>query len=166
MTLITEAQTFALIAHAGQKYGDKPFIEHPRDVARLAEKYGFSNEIIAAAWLHDTLEDCPEVTFSHLIDGFNLSITTLVEAVTDGPGKNRKERAKKTLPKIRKAGYNAVALKLCDRLSNIQAAIRDNDSLLNMYKKEYSEFKKALYKKGEHEELWKKLDALLTEGKD
>ena len=165
MSLIVKAQTLALIAHAGQAYGTKPFIEHPKDVARRAREYGFAEHVIAAAWLHDVLEDSPIVTFNHLVTQFNYAVAGLVEAVTDEPGKNRKERAKKTLPKIREYGYNAVGLKLCDRLSNVKAAVRDKSTLLNMYKKEYVEFKKVLYKKGEHEGLWKKLDKLLTEEK-
>jgi (p)ppGpp synthase/HD superfamily hydrolase len=162
MTLIVKAQTLALLAHEGQKYGNRPFVEHPRDVARIAEKYGFSNDVIAAAWLHDTLEDCPRVSKLYLAQNFSTAIAELVEAVTDEPGKNRKERAAKTLPKTRKAGSDAVGLKLCDRLSNVQAAVRDKDTLLNMYRKEYPKFKEALYREGEHEELWKKLDELLN----
>ena len=59
MSLIVQAQTLALIAHAGQAYGTKPFIEHPKDVARRAREYGFAEHVIAAAWLHDVLEDIP-----------------------------------------------------------------------------------------------------------
>ena len=165
MSLIIKAQTIAILAHTGQKYGNRPFIEHPKDVARLAEKYGFSNTVIAAAWLHDT-EDSTTITLTTLEYNFPSTLINLVFAVTDEPGKNRKERALKTLPKIRVFGSDAVGLKLCDRLSNVQAAIRDKSSLLNMYKKEYPEFKKILYKEGEHEELWRKLDSLLTEDKD
>lgn len=158
MSMIIKAQTFALIAHAGQKYGNKPFIEHPRDVARLVKEYNFNKYVIAAAWLHDTIEDSPHVTFETIEKGFGSIVAYLVQSVTDEPGKNRKERAKKTLPKIRSAGPTSVGLKLCDRISNVEAAIRDKDSLINMYKKEYSKFKEVLYKKGELEELWERLD--------
>lgn len=166
MTLLTvKAQTIALLAHVGQAYGNRPFIEHPRDVAKIAKEYSLGEHIIAAAWLHDTMEDCPVVTFNYLEQTFGLEIAGLVHAVTDEVGKNRRERAKKTLPKIRQYGYPAVALKLCDRLSNVEASIRDKSPLLYMYKKEHATFKEFLHKKGELEEVWERLDNLLKEEK-
>lgn len=170
MNLTIKAQVVALLAHAGQKYGDRPFVEHTRDVATKAQAYGFDEHVIIAAWLHATLEDCPKdcpvVTLIYIKQAFGLEIANLVFAVTDEAGKNRRERAKKTLPKIRDYGYNAVGLKLCDRLSNVESAFRNSNDFLNMYKKEYTTFKKALYIEGEHEKLWKGLDQLLTIDKD
>ena len=163
MNLTIKAQTIALLAHAGQAYGDRPFIEHPRDVAKRAKEYGLGEDIVTGAWLHDVLEDCPTVTFNYLAREFNIEVADLVYAVTDERGRNRRERAEKTLPKIRQYGYAAVALKLCDRLSNVEAAVRDRSTLLNMYKKEYKTFREDLYLEGEHEDLWERLDVLLGE---
>ena len=100
-----QAMRFASVRHADQRYGDRRYTYHLKQVAKHAsiacELYGLPKDVLVpAAWLHDTIEDT-YTTESELVLRFNTAIATLVEAVTDAPGKNRKERAVKTLPKIR-----------------------------------------------------------------
>lgn len=56
---IYEAAYVAMQAHTGQvdKQG-APYIEHPRAVAEIVRRLGGTPEQIAAAWLHDVIEDC------------------------------------------------------------------------------------------------------------
>ena len=94
-------------------------------------------------------EDTPvtKEEFEHEFPGM---VTVIVEAVTNEPGKNRKERAKLTYPKIAKERY-AIIVKLADRISNGRAAKRKLESgdpqgnKFSMYKKEYPDFRMALY---------------------
>jgi (p)ppGpp synthase/HD superfamily hydrolase len=54
---IALARQLATKAHQGQRYGSRDYIEHPAEVAREAELLGGDLYCIAAAWLHDVIED-------------------------------------------------------------------------------------------------------------
>jgi hypothetical protein len=72
----------------------------------------------------------------------------IVEAVSTEPGKNRKERNKATYQKIKKYEY-AIVLKLADRIANGRRSKSGDPKFqahkFEMYKKEYPEFRAALY---------------------
>jgi predicted HD phosphohydrolase len=159
--LIEKAKAFATRAHDGQMYGDKPFIYHPGQVAKNAERFGFDEEVIAAAWLHDAIEDT-DTTYHDIKQAVGKEVAELVYAVTDELGRNRRERAEKTLPKTRLAGSRAVGLKLCDRLANAA----ENDRFLGMYRKEYPDFRRVLFAEGEHATLWYLLDTAIYGNRD
>ena len=77
--LIKRAERFARERHAGQcrkGTSKEPYTIHLEEVATLVETWGGSHEAIAAAWLHDTVEDCPPTSFLELtgIFGSNISI--------------------------------------------------------------------------------------------
>lgn len=85
MDIIDRAKLFAETAHEGQmrKWSDQPFIEHPRRVAERVSKLKDSDEnMVAAAWLHDTIEDCPNVKWSDIIKGFNEDVFIIVSGLT------------------------------------------------------------------------------------
>ena len=77
--MVDKAITFATKAHEGQfRKGTKlPYIVHPLEVGVIVSRMTQDKEVIAAAILHDTLEDCKEVTFSTLCQEFG-------ERVADG----------------------------------------------------------------------------------
>lgn len=159
--LVEAAKVFAIAAHGDQRYdGDRPYRVHLAAVAKEAENWGFRPEVVAAAWLHDTVEDT-EVSTSDLVYYFGDEVARLVDAVTDREGKNRRERAVKTLPLIRQNGTEAVGLKLCDRIANVRASQDDPTGLLKMYRREHVTFRQALSREGELEDLWRVLDELL-----
>jgi len=54
--LVSYADEIASTAHLGEEYGGRPFIRHPRAVAKLAEMDGYPPEVIAACLLHDVPE--------------------------------------------------------------------------------------------------------------
>ena len=65
--------------------------------------------------------------------------------MTDKEGKNRRERHLNTYAYIRE-NEEAVLVKLCDRISNIEESLKNQkENKKSMYKKEYSSFKFALY---------------------
>lgn len=83
--LVTDALEFAIKAHAGQKrkYTGEPYINHPIEVAAILRKRGsFTNEVIAAALLHDVVEDT-DVTLEQIAERFGLIVAEFVYAVTD-----------------------------------------------------------------------------------
>ena len=64
--MVEEARSFAEKAHEGQfrKGTKRPYIVHPLEVAKIVSTMTDDEEIISAALLHDTLEDCRQVTKS------------------------------------------------------------------------------------------------------
>lgn len=109
--ILRRAEEYATAAHAGQFRTDgQPFIKHPRDTANLLSTITDDVNLIAAGYLHDTIEDCG-ITYEMLVDEFNEDIADLVQAVTNNGKKN-------TFPGLEK-NRRAVVLKFADRLSNL-----------------------------------------------
>lgn len=80
--LIKRAYRYALEQHDGvRRKSGEPYILHPLAVAQILADTGFESDIIAAALLHDVLEDC-DVTQEALTDVFNQNITDIVYGVT------------------------------------------------------------------------------------
>lgn len=87
MSLIIKAARFAGLKHTGQfrKYAEPPipYIVHPMRVAGLVTLYSdATEEEVAAAWLHDVVEDCG-VTHQELVDRFGSQVANNVIGLTD-----------------------------------------------------------------------------------
>ena len=122
--LILKAAVFAAEKHRGQKRKGveaAPYIEHPIAVARaLAEEGGVTDpELIAAALLHDTIEDTPTV-HDDLKAEFGERVADLVAELTDDkrlPKEKRKEEQVAHAPKL---SAGAKVVKLADKLCNLR----------------------------------------------
>jgi (p)ppGpp synthase/HD superfamily hydrolase len=123
--LLWRAYRFARDAHAGQRrrHGT-PYIEHPVAVAWLAHEQ-FSvcdSEVLAAALLHDVLED----TAATDLRAFPARTVRLVRLLTDpDPPVSRRER-RQHLARLW-ADAEATLLKACDRLSNLADSLLQYD---------------------------------------
>lgn len=163
----TKAKEFALLAHKGQQYGTRDYSFHLEAVVGWAKKFNLNEEIIAACWLHDTAEDCG-ISIEEIRNLFGNAIGEMVFCVTDEPGKNRKERKEKTYPKIA-GNADALAVKLCDRIANLNQSILDeNAGLLSMYLKEHPDFKTKLFREDGPaflNAIWNTLEELVAQGK-
>ena len=93
MNLIERADQFAFAAHDGQmrKYVGEAYIEHPRRVALAVQELGLPDHAVAAALLHDTVEDC-DVTREDIRANFGDDVAHLVHLLTDDEPGNRKTR--------------------------------------------------------------------------
>jgi (p)ppGpp synthase/HD superfamily hydrolase len=144
--LIGFARDFASITHAqtGQTYDGKPYSAHLEDVVEVLMRFGETDKVtLAAGYLHDVVEDAG-VKISTIEDLFGPKVATLVGALTDEPGANRKERKAATYPKIR-ATPGAVMLKLADRIANLENGLKTkNKRMVLMYSKEHFGFEMAL----------------------
>lgn len=163
MTLREKAYLIADRAHNNQMYGIFPYTYHLHQVAKIAGDLGCSEQVIISCILHDILEDT-NYSYSDIKAVFGKEIAEIVYCVTDELGRNRKERKEKTYPKI-KGNWEAVVVKICDRIANIQHSLKYNDSKLKMYKKEHEEFCKELMSSS-HPQLmvnraWDKLNKLI-----
>ena len=83
--LIHEALATATEAHAGQirnGAGGIPYIEHPKAVAELLAEHGWTEAVLAAALLHDVVEDS-ETSVAELRERFGEPVAGLVVALSD-----------------------------------------------------------------------------------
>ena len=154
------ARQFAFKAHGSQTYGDFPYMTHLEGVVSVLQEFGFTEDyLLAAGYLHDTLEDTG-VNYGDLSKIFGNNIADIVYDVTDELGKNRKERHAKTYPKTAK-NPQAVIVKLADRISNVRASAKSGDKL-EMYHKEYTHFRQVLWTNNTAtQKMWAELDRLL-----
>ena len=115
------ARAFALAAHAGQvdKAGNA-YAGHVARVATRVELAGYSPEHVAAAWLHDTIEDCEGIDEDLLADtGFVPEVVDAVEALTKRPA--TADRPKEDyLDAVRRACVDPIArvVKAADNADN------------------------------------------------
>lgn len=158
------AQYFATSEHVtkrNQMYGVLPYTHHLQEVEQLLRRWGADEEdMLVAAWLHDVVEDCPEVGRKQIEEMFGPRVAELVEAVTNEPAPNRATRHALTHPKTRGVP-GAVLLKLADRLANVANGRAHGGIFVRMYAKEHETFKRALYTPGEWEAQWAELAAAL-----
>ena len=82
----SRALSFATAAHASidqrRKYTGEPYIVHPVAVAEIVRSVPHTPEMIAAAYLHDVVEDTP-VTIAEIESEFGSTISGLVGWLTD-----------------------------------------------------------------------------------
>jgi len=149
MNLINKARKVAKKQHGDKrrKCGDKKlYYTHPFAVAdRLQDfkRYRNNDNVIAAAYLHDTLEDTP-MDYQGLKDQFNEKIADLVRELTsDSAHYNFKEgdsgylaKAKYLTNKINKMSEEARVIKLADREDNVSSLSKCSPSFANRYAKE------------------------------
>lgn len=120
--LYTKALLFATEKHAGQKrnsYG-VDYICHCVGVAtNVRRSRCFDEEILAAALLHDTLEDTA-TTYEELVEKFGKKVADLVKELTNDD-KRKKElgKVKYTEEKFEQMTDEAVFIKLCDMHDNL-----------------------------------------------
>ncbi|MCH7553585.1 MAG: bifunctional (p)ppGpp synthetase/guanosine-3',5'-bis(diphosphate) 3'-pyrophosphohydrolase [Chloroflexi bacterium] len=137
--LIGESYRFAEQAHEGQKrLSGSPYIQHPLEVATLLIELRLDSNTIAAAMLHDVLEDCG-VTQDELAGRFGADITKLVDGVTklskievrpdqkDNPSEsNGRQSSTLQAESLRKMlvamaeDVRVILIKLADRLHNMR----------------------------------------------
>jgi guanosine-3',5'-bis(diphosphate) 3'-pyrophosphohydrolase len=162
VVMIARAKEVAIQAHGDQMYGGRPYFYHLHAVYLVLKEFGCTDlEILAAAYLHDMLEDTGYDPIKLQIE-FGTKITMLVSLVTNMPGKNRKERNARTYPIIRRSQC-AVMLKLADRIANVRQAKIDAPRLFDMYVSEYPGFRLALRLPEECNltAMWTELDHLM-----
>lgn len=109
---------FAKAAHYGvvRDDGRTPYIQHPMVVAAAVAAVGGSDEAVAAAWLHDVIEDTP-VKPSDLIALFGSDITSIVLELTFPS--NMPDRRKRMIERAATMSDNAKLVKLADVFANM-----------------------------------------------
>lgn len=139
-----QAMNAASRLHEGQRYGEFPYVRHLAHVVIVLTQFGFIDEdLLAAAWLHDSIEDA-DISSETIAASFGVYVADLVAAVTDGKGKNRAERHAVSFRRM--ASFpDSIIIKLADRIANVESSIAGDRRLFGMYAKEYPEFRAKLY---------------------
>src|SRR5436190_2783971 len=126
--LLTRAFQFAARAHDGQQRASgEEFIEHPFGVAKICAGLHLDEEAVAAALLHDVVEDT-ETTIGEVRDEFGQDIAHLVEGVTKLTGISFQSREQAEAENYRKMVMamaddpRVILIKLADRLHNMRTA--------------------------------------------
>ena len=125
--LVEKAYHFAEEAHAGQKRkSGEPYFIHPRTVAGILADLMLDAPTIAAGLLHDTVEDCENVTLEVIEKEFGQEVALLVDGVTKLKRLDFTSRVEQQAESIRKMilamskDIRVVLIKLADRLHNMR----------------------------------------------
>lgn len=143
-SLLDRAIMFAVRAHSGTERRGKgfPYIVHPMEAVSIAATITPDQEILAAAALHDTVEDT-DVTVDQIRSEFGDRIASLVAAETDAvmEGKSENEtwheRKQAAIDRLARVSRDAKIVAMGDKLSNMRAIARDyatqGDALWNLF---------------------------------
>jgi guanosine-3',5'-bis(diphosphate) 3'-pyrophosphohydrolase len=128
-TLILKAAHFAAEKHRDQRRKDKhasPYIIHPISVALAITQIGGVDdpEILAAALLHDTLEDT-ETTPEELEAEFGKKVCEYVLDVSDDKTLPKDERKSRQIEHAKQISKGAALIKLGDKISNVTDVINN-----------------------------------------
>ncbi len=142
MEIVEKARVFALAAHAAaaqlRKYTNEPYIVHPREVAQIVGTVPHSYEMLAAAWLHDVVEDTG-VTIETIRSEFGPQVAELVGWLTDV---SRPEQGNRATRKAIDRAHTAMApadaqtIKLADLISNCTSIVEHDADFAKTYLEE------------------------------
>ncbi|HEV7616343.1 MAG TPA: HD domain-containing protein [Solirubrobacterales bacterium] len=120
--LVAEALEKARADHAGQVRngsGGMPYIEHPIAVASLLDEHDFAEEVLAAALLHDVVEDS-DTTVAELHALFGEPVAGLVAALSDDESiEDYRERKREHRARVADVDGVALAIYGADKLTNV-----------------------------------------------
>lgn len=153
MDIVRKAHVYAMAAHAAvgqkRKYTGEPYIVHPAAVAKMvAGVPGATKDMVAAAWLHDVVEDTG-CTSNDIHMGFGGEIASLVGWLTDVSRPEDGNRAKrKAIDREHTARAPAAAqtIKLADIIDNCRSIVKYDPEFAKVYLEEKRQLLEVLTK--------------------
>jgi (p)ppGpp synthase/HD superfamily hydrolase len=121
-TLVQKAKAFSAAKHRHQtrKHDTIPYTAHLDGVVAILKRHGITDQvIIAAAYLHDTVEKT-DTSVGEIIDLFGTDVARLVYWLTDDDRGNRKVRKLMSAWRLSRAPWEAKLIKLADLVDNTQ----------------------------------------------
>ena len=166
MSVLDRAIIFAVNAHSGmvRKRGKSPYILHPLEAATIAGKITNDPEIIAAAVLHDTVEDTT-VTIEDIKKEFGERVAALVASETENkregipPSESWTVRKTESLQMLKNSTDPAVKIMwLADKLSNMR-------SFYSLWQKQGDDMWQSFHQKDPARQAWyyRTIDSLLSD---
>lgn len=164
MGIEEKAKQFATKAHASidqrKKYTNEPYINHPAAVVEIVRSVPHTPEMLAAAWLHDVVEDTP-VTIREIRKVFGDPIHEYVYWLTDkskpedGNRATRKEIDRRNLSF---APESVKTIKLADLIDNSKSIVTCDPKFAKVYLAEKRLLLEVL--KGGDETLWQRAHSI------
>lgn len=138
--ILSNAILFATEKHKGQvrKYTGEPYINHPIAVARILSEVTDDANMVAAALLHDTVEDT-DATLEEIEELFGVDVAELVEMLTDvskPEDGNRVQRKAIDRAHTAKAAPRAKTIKLADLIHNTSSITAHDPKFAKVYMEE------------------------------
>ena len=141
MSLFDKAVVFATRAHRNQtrKYTGESYIMHPLAVAEIVRTVeGHTDEMLAAAVLHDVVEDC-DVTIDEICEQFGTVVGMYVEYCTDisrPEHGNRRVRKDMDAWHYSRGPMESQTIKVADLIDNTADISKNDPGFWNVYKNE------------------------------
>lgn len=145
-SVIISAARLAKRAHEGQvrKYTGRPYFDHPaRVAAAVACLHDATENMVAAAFLHDVLEDVHDVPRAvveqEILESTNNRVLSLVSWLTNsstGLDLPRAHKKQMDFDRLLHAPEEAKRIKMLDRLDNLQEMGNAPDDFRRMYAEE------------------------------
>ena len=120
--LTQRALAFASVRHRGQRRSSDsaPFILHPLEVAQLLRSHGHRDEVVAAAILHDVVEDTG-VEPAEIAERFGPEVAGLVDVLTEPGGiASYGERKARLRDAVSRANDDALAIFAADKVAKVR----------------------------------------------
>lgn len=148
--LILDAEAYATVAHseAGnvRKYVGGPYIGHPAEVAAFVSRYTDDPVAIAAAWLHDVIEETAR-SRAMLADRFGEAVAEYVWWLSDDPALKhlpRAHRVEVAAARLADAPAGVQLVKVGDIWSNSRTIAQVNPKFARIYLPEKARILQAL----------------------
>jgi (p)ppGpp synthase/HD superfamily hydrolase len=164
--MIKKALSFSEKAHRGhfRKYTHEPYFSHPLAVANIVKIRGGSDSMIAAALLHDVIEDTEFSVVDLIKAGFTEEIVSLVVELTNTTKDmkaSRKVRKKLDMERLSGVSKDAKTVKLADVIHNSGSIMKHDPEFAKVWMVEAKALVEAL--KGGDEILWKKAHKIVSD---
>jgi len=167
MNLEEKAKRFATERHEAigqvRKYTGEPYINHPASVVEIVRGVPHTDAMIAAAWLHDTVEDT-KTTLTEIEEHFGVEIAMFVEMLTDvskPEDGNRKARKEIDRAHTALAMPPAKTIKLADLIDNLSSIIERDPEFAQVYLREKSALLEVLTE-GDNA-LWQRVSDIIRD---
>lgn len=129
-------EDFATHWHGAQvrKYTGEPYIEHCREIVEILKTVPHTEDMLAAAWLHDVLEDT-ECSAQLMYDEFGLDVVKMVVDLTDCHRSVGNRAMRKGIDRERLGRCNAEVqtIKLADLISNTKSIVEHDPKFAAVY---------------------------------
>ena len=151
MPLVKKAYFLAVQAHDGQYRKSEPkvpYIVHPTDVREILIEEGYENdkELLAAALLHDVVEDTP-YTIENIEKIFGADVSRLVSCATEKKELSWEDRKQAKIDSVKNFSPREKLIIVADEISNLCSLKKEFDDKGKM------DF--SLYSRGEEKQKWK-----------
>ena len=152
MDIIEKARVFATSAHHAvsqvRKYTGEPYISHPAELVELLREHGIADQqMLAAAWLHDVVEDTG-VTIDLIEFEFGRGVADLVAGLTDvSRPEDGNRKARKAIDRAHTAAQSPACktIKLADLISNTKSIVERDPEFAKVYLAEKRQLLEVLY---------------------